>query len=608
MPSELAIEADGLRNSYGAAGSSLLGLAVGLALADSSIVTLALPEVLREFDVGVTTVAWVLTSFNLVLALVALPAAYVARRRARGAFVGGTVVFAAASVVCGAAPAFEALVAARCVQAIGAALVVTAAFALLRESTGSDARAAHIWVTAGVLGAALGPAAGGVLTELAGWESIFLAQVPLALVPLVAVRGLPGRPLGARARRPHLTANAALLLLSGGLVGALFLLVLLLVEGWGMSPAAAGLVATTMPLAAVTSGRLVRGTSNARLRIAIGIVLVAGGLAALAFLPYAGWPWTIPPQLLVGAGIGASLGALTETALAGREDKVVHGGWALAARHAGVVLGLLLLSPVLTEALERNRDDAVRAGTAVVLDSRVEALDKLGLAQDVLAEVDEAERTGELPRVEAVFEDRSDDEAHRELASALQDQLDRAVTAAFARPFLLAVALALAALLPVALLRGAPAYRSPRPLLLASAAVAAVLVPYLALGGASYEPTPVADPCVTREWRDPGDLEAVLEQVVLSALDGAACELGVAREDIVLAVRDEESLEAFAEEHGISREEAERAVADGVERAVDEAEAAGGLSGTIGELVARAVEAVPPWLLLDALERLRGLF
>jgi hypothetical protein len=149
--------------------------------------------------------------------------------------------------------------------------------------------------------------------------------------------------------------------------------------------------------------------------------------------------------------------------------------------------------------------------------------------------------------------------------------------------------------------------RKALPLLVSVGAVAAVLVPYLALGGASYEPTPVADPCVTREWRDPGGLEAVVEQIALSALDGAACELGVAREDLVLALRDDESLDAFAEEHGVSRADAERAVEDGVERAIDDAEEAGGLSGFVAELVARAVEAVPPWQLLDALEELGGL-
>jgi hypothetical protein len=145
------------------------------------------------------------------------------------------------------------------------------------------------------------------------------------------------------------------------------------------------------------------------------------------------------------------------------------------------------------------------------------------------------------------------------------------------------------------------------PIFVSVAAVAAVLVPYLVLGGASYEPTPVADPCETREWRDPGGLQAVLEQIALSALDGAACELGVSREELVLALRDEDSLDAFAKEHGVSRADAESAVEDGLERAVDDAEEAGGLSGFVAEIAARAVETVPPWQLLDALEDLDAL-
>lgn len=144
------------------------------------------------------------------------------------------------------------------------------------------------------------------------------------------------------------------------------------------------------------------------------------------------------------------------------------------------------------------------------------------------------------------------------------------------------------------------------PLLVAIGAVAAVVVPYLALGGASYEPTPVADPCVTREWRDPGDLEAVLEQIVLSGFDGAACELGVSREDLVLALRDEGSLDAFAKENGLSRTNAERAVQDGLVRAIEDAEAASALQGSLASFARNAVEAVPPWLLLETLDRLRA--
>ncbi len=146
-----------------------------------------------------------------------------------------------------------------------------------------------------------------------------------------------------------------------------------------------------------------------------------------------------------------------------------------------------------------------------------------------------------------------------------------------------------------------------RPLIVALGAVVAVLVPYLALGGASFEPTPVADPCVVREWRAPGGVTTVLEQVALSALDGAACELGVTREDLVLAVADEASLDAFAIENGISRVDAERAVANGLDRALDDAEDADALPGFVASLARRAVESLPPWLVLDTLERLQGL-
>ena len=434
--------------------SGLLGLAVGLALADSSIVTLALPEILGRFDVGITTVAWVLTSFNLVLALVAVPAALVARHRPRRSFVAGAAVFAAASLACGLAGSFEGLLAARCVQAVGAAVVVVSALDLLAGTTGSGPRAARVWVTAGVLGAAFGPGAGGVLTELFGWRSIFFVQVPLALVPLVGLRGIGPHRARASVGRPHVSANAALLLLSGGLVAALFLLVLLLVSGWGMSPAAAGLVVTMLPLAAIAAARVPARSIGIGMRTASGVVLVAGGLTGLALLPRAGWAWTMPPQLLVGAGIGFALAALTERAVAGRAEQVVHGGWTLAARHAGVVLGLLLLAPVLTSALDQSRDEAVRAGTAAVLDSRIPALDKLRIAQDVINGVDKAEKRGELPNVSAALADRPDDGDYGALVAALEEQLDRAVTDAFSTPFLLAAAIALAALMPVALSRG----------------------------------------------------------------------------------------------------------------------------------------------------------
>ena len=193
---------------------ALVGLGIGLALADSSVVTLALPDILRQFDVEIPTVAWVLTSYNLGLALAAVPAAYAARRRPVAAFTAGTLVFAAASLACALAPSFGVLVGARCVQAVGGALLVCAALDLLTEIEGSDARAVRTWATAGILGAALGPALGGILTETLGWESIFFAQAPLALLTLAGVvrlRVRAGRPAGGTAEHPGEPRAAAAL-------------------------------------------------------------------------------------------------------------------------------------------------------------------------------------------------------------------------------------------------------------------------------------------------------------------------------------------------------------------------------------------------------------
>jgi hypothetical protein len=145
------------------------------------------------------------------------------------------------------------------------------------------------------------------------------------------------------------------------------------------------------------------------------------------------------------------------------------------------------------------------------------------------------------------------------------------------------------------------------PLLVALVAVAAVLVPYLALGGGSYEPAAVADPCAARAERSPDGLSEVLEEIVLSGLDSAACELGVSREELVLAVRSEDALESFADEQGLSQDEVEQAVQEGLVAGIDKAEEDGSLSGFVGSLARRAVESVSVWELLDALDKLQSL-
>jgi MFS family permease len=433
-------------------------------LADSSIVVLALPEIYRDLDTSVAGVTWVLISFNLVMALAAVPAAHLARRVGPGrAAAVGLAIFAGAGLACGVADQLSTLILARCVQALGGAAAVTAALELLPATVGSERRATAVWATAGATGAALGPAVGGFLTELVSWQSIFLIQLPIALaaaVPILAVAkheaatGVIESEVG-RTGRPHLAANLALAMVSAAIAAALFLLVLLLIEGWRLSPIGAAIIVSAMPLAAMLGTRIGPFVPSARARAAAGAILVSGGLAGLAYLPKAEVVLTLPPQILVGIGLSLVLSALTETALGGRAPQAIHGGWTISARHAGVVIGLLALTPLFTADIAQQREDAIDAGTAVVLDSEVSPLLKLDLAQTISSRLEDEK--GKVPTIGSAFEPLPDDPEERaevvQLREELQDQLDRGATHAFSPSFLLAALLGLLALIPIGLSR-----------------------------------------------------------------------------------------------------------------------------------------------------------
>jgi hypothetical protein len=145
-----------------------------------------------------------------------------------------------------------------------------------------------------------------------------------------------------------------------------------------------------------------------------------------------------------------------------------------------------------------------------------------------------------------------------------------------------------------------------RAVLSATAASVALVATYLALGGASYAPAQVADPCAPRDWRSPGSFEQVAEQIVLSALDGAACRLGVSREETVLAFESRESLRRFAREHGVTNAELERIVRAALVRAIDDADEAGALNGTVASILRSVATRIPVDELLDLLEQLPG--
>jgi hypothetical protein len=116
---------------------------------------------------------------------------------------------------------------------------------------------------------------------------------------------------------------------------------------------------------------------------------------------------------------------------------------------------------------------------------------------------------------------------------------------------------------------------------------------YLAAGGSSYEPEKVQDPCQPREWSDPQNLGQIANQFTISALDGAACQLGVSRETLALALTTPERRERFEKRYGIDDEKLARAIRAGLLRAVDDAEEAGALSPLIAAPLRQVLQRIP---------------
>lgn len=152
-----------------------------------------------------------------------------------------------------------------------------------------------------------------------------------------------------------------------------------------------------------------------------------------------------------------------------------------------------------------------------------------------------------------------------------------------------------------------------RLVLISIVAALALVGAYLAAGGAVYKPTEVRDPCLPREWSEPGNLDELAQQLALSGIDGAACELGVTREALARALATDDDRLEFMRDKSISDEEFDAAVRAGLNRMVDDAEKAGAIGGLVAAGLRALVRVVPAGeafeLLMDArplLERALG--
>jgi Major Facilitator Superfamily len=519
----------------------LITLAAGLALADASVVTLALPDLLVDLHTTVEGVAAVIGVYTVALAAALIPAERLMRRTgpARTGATGLTL-FAAASLVCAASNSLPLLLAARGVQAVGGAAALVAAFALLASH--SDAR--RLWLGAAVLASAIGPALGGALTQAFDWRAIFLVQAPVAALAALACRAegtdTTVRP-DIRARTSgSVRAGVALGLVSAALSAVLFLLVLMLVAGWSEQPLRAAVAVTIIPAGALVGARAGGPFEH---RAAAGCLLVGGGILALALLPEAKLGWTLVPQALAGAGMGMALPALAGGLLPERDS--ADAARLLTIRHLGIAVALAILAPVVSHDLDTATLRARERGVALVLDAPLDPVKKIQLAPALLSGVESRDPRAGLRT--AIAEHRGDvgagDRAtYDRLGRRADETLTTAVAEAFRTAFLVTGALALLAALLLVL-------PPPR---LALGAAAATLAAYAILH-AAIAPAPVRlqDPCKGRNLPGAGGITGFLQDRALELLDTTACRLHASREELVLALADQRDRRRFIARHGV---------------------------------------------------------
>jgi len=440
----------------------LLALAVGasvaVAFADSSIVVLALPELYTDFHTSLVGVSWVITSYNLVVVVAAFVLVPFTRRlHIREVTRAGLALFTTGSIGCAAAWSLTPLIAFRSVQGLGGALLLAGALPMLGALVGGPMRGARVWTATGTFGAALGPALGGVLTQLADWRAIFIFQAPIAAVALFAtfdsrIHELPIEKPAPR-RPGSIKANAGLAFVFGGLVGALFLSVLLVITVWDRRPIAGALIVSALPAAALLV-RPLAGKLGRRDGVSAGALLLAAGLVALALLPTISNTLMAISLAFCGLGLGLAVPALTTDSMDPEHAPLRSATITVGARHLGLVAAVALIAPLLTHDLDGSGQPATLAGTRVVMDGNIPLTKKVPIALAMRDEF-EAAQTGAIPDLAKPFDDRGakSDSNLRALRDQLLDTLRGVVTKSFRYSFLLSALFALLAIVPARRLR-----------------------------------------------------------------------------------------------------------------------------------------------------------
>lgn len=174
-----------LQNKSAVIGTLMIG--TSMAAIDSSIVNVSLPSIQRQFDTTLDDVSLVITAYMTTF-LLFIPLTNWLKQRIGyyNLYLGSIVIFLLGSMFCSLAKELPVLVIARVIQAVGGGAISPTALAILSESLPKQERGSAIgwWGIGNVMGPALGPTLGGVLTQYFGWESIFYVNIPIGIIAL----------------------------------------------------------------------------------------------------------------------------------------------------------------------------------------------------------------------------------------------------------------------------------------------------------------------------------------------------------------------------------------------------------------------------------------
>ena len=177
--------------------TGLCSLAGGyfIALLDLTIINLAVPSLTRDLGATTAQVFWTVNSYGLILALTIIPSGRLGDRfDHRRMFLSGTIILAAASVLCGVSASATMLIAGRFLQGLGAGMLVPQTLTLIGLTFPEEARGRAVGIWGSIAGTAsiIGPLIGGVLIDRLSWRGVFFITIPIAVLAVaLGLRGLP---------------------------------------------------------------------------------------------------------------------------------------------------------------------------------------------------------------------------------------------------------------------------------------------------------------------------------------------------------------------------------------------------------------------------------